>query len=523
MNDFQFLEDMPIVRRMREYILRWWRLEVGFATPDGYVTDHARGVVVPPDNPFCRASLTSAEGFRLCNRSVAAAVEQVLRQSSDTPRAMLAETCHLSFPMLMVPVIHDGTAVGVLFTGGFVLEEDKLRRCRLIVASARRYAIHVDAPAVAAEQIPVLNKRDFEQLCDLVETLAIQLQQFDGWGKPGQDDEELQAWMPMGATKEGDLVGGSKGMRKVLDLVRRVATSDSTILITGENGTGKEMVARAIHGQSNRRQRPFVIKNCAAVPDTLLESELFGHTKGSFTGAVRDKPGLFSAAHTGTIFLDEVGDMSPAMQVKVLRVLQDGSFTPVGSVESVRVDVRVLAATNRPLRKMVQDGTFREDLFYRLNVINLHLPPLRERVNDIKLLADHFLVKMAGKTGTAIKTLQPGVMERFVAYSWPGNIRELQNEIERLVVLSGDATSISPELVSEHIGQNLTDTFSGVPHHGKMKDAIVGLERKMIAEGLVRTHWKKAVLARELGLSRTTLAAKIKVYNLDGPIPSVRD
>jgi transcriptional regulator with PAS, ATPase and Fis domain len=287
-------------------------------------------------------------------------------------------------------------------------------------------------------------------------------------------------------------------------------------MIQGENGTGKELIAKAIHYNSHRKDKAFVIQNCSAFNDNLLESELFGHTKGSFTGAIRDKKGLFEIADKGTFFLDEIGDTSPQMQVKLLRVLQEGTFTPVGSTEMRKVDVRIVAATNRNLKEMVEQGTFREDLYYRLNVINLRVPPLRERKEDIPLLAEFFLSKACDAGSFPKKNLTKRALEKLYDYAWPGNVRELQNEVERLVVLTGDDQKIMPEILSPKILEaGEKSKVQGARLQGKLKDALEDLERDMIREGLRRTGWNKSKLAKELGISRAGLIMKVEKYGLD--------
>jgi transcriptional regulator with PAS, ATPase and Fis domain len=239
-------------------------------------------------------------------------------------------------------------------------------------------------------------------------------------------------------------------MRELFRMLERIRATHTTVLITGENGTGKELVARAVHEGSARAGARFVATNCGAFNDNLLESELFGHKRGAFTGAVADKPGLFDLAHGGTLFLDEVGDMSPALQVKLLRVLQEGTFMPVGSTETRKVDVRIVAATNRDLAGMVMRGAFRQDLYYRLHVVALRIPALRERIDDLPLLVDHFLARLGERDGRR-KLLSAAAMEALAAHKWPGNVRELENELERLWVLSGDDPVIGDELLSASI------------------------------------------------------------------------
>ena len=310
------------------------------------------------------------------------------------------------------------------------------------------------------------------------------------------------------------MIGKSKPMQSLYTLLDKVKNADSTILIHGENGTGKELIAKAIHFNSLRKDKTFVIQNCSAFNDNLLESELFGHVKGSFTGAVKDKKGLFQIADRGTFFLDEVGDTSPTMQVKLLRVIQEGTFIPVGAIEPKRVDVRIIAASNKNLKELVEQGLFREDLYYRLNVINVNVPALRERKEDIPLLAEFFLNQ--GANGGTAKTLTKRALEKLYDYQWPGNVRELQNEIERLLVLSSSDPKIAAEMLSPKILEaSEKGKVQGTRVHGRLKDALEELEREMIKEGLRRTGWNKSKLAKELGISRAGLIMKVEKYGLD--------
>jgi transcriptional regulator with PAS, ATPase and Fis domain len=316
-------------------------------------------------------------------------------------------------------------------------------------------------------------------------------------------------------TYEG-IVGESAPMRELYRILDKVVQSESTVLVTGENGTGKELIARAIHFNSPRARERFVVQNCSAFNDNLLDSELFGHKKGAFTGAIADKQGLFEVADGGTFFLDEIGDMSPALQVKVLRVLQEGTFTPVGDTQVRTVDVRIIAATNRDLRKMVEEGSFREDLYYRVNVITLHVPALRERRDDIPVLIDYFLRRNAKGRRLKVKRLSQGCLERMLEYGWPGNIRELENEIERLVVLAGDEKVIAEGLLSGRIKQHAVRE-DGAPPSGpaSLPAAVDTLERNMIYEVLKRNHWNKTKAAAELRISRRNLIRKVAKYQLD--------
>lgn len=309
------------------------------------------------------------------------------------------------------------------------------------------------------------------------------------------------------------IVGKSRPMARLLKLLETVAASNSTILITGETGTGKEVVARAIHHNSARRTHPFVALNCSAIPETLLEAELFGHVRGAFTGAVGNRTGRLEQAHRGTLFLDEVGTMSPALQVKLLRVLQEREFERVGDAHTIKVDVRVMAATNSDLRHLVDEGQFREDLFYRLNVIPVVLPPLRERREDIPLFVQHFLEKFR-RNGEGALSVSQDAMRRLMAYPWPGNVRQLEHSIERAVAVSDGRTQIDvgdllPDLV-RHDGP-ISPAALSLPEEGlDLDEFIASIERELIQRSLERTGGNKGQAARLLHVKRTTLVEKLK-------------
>jgi len=320
------------------------------------------------------------------------------------------------------------------------------------------------------------------------------------------------------------IIGRSKALEEVMRTVEKVATSDATVLITGESGTGKELVARAIFARSNRASAPFVPINCGAIPEELLESELFGHVKGAFTNADRPRLGRFQAANGGTIFLDEIGDMSPNLQVKLLRVLQDGVFEPVGSSTSVRVNVRAIAATNQNLEVAIREHRFREDLFYRLNVVPIHVPPLRERRGDVLILAQHFLEKFAHLRDKPVPALSPAALERLCEHDWPGNVRELENLAERVVVLMDRETidlSDLPRPFYPVSNPGLPTAAPRVPESGLQFQQIVDqFASEIILQALDRTQWNKTQAAKLLGLNRTTLLEMIKKKGLDERSPT---
>ncbi len=301
-----------------------------------------------------------------------------------------------------------------------------------------------------------------------------------------------------------NIVGKSAPMQSVFELIGTVADTSATVLITGETGTGKELVARAIHTNSARRYSPFIAVSCSALPDTLLESELFGYEKGAFTGAERTKKGRFELAHSGTLFLDEIGDINMKTQVKLLRVLQERSFRRLGGSELIEVDVRLITATNRDLMKMVEQGTFRSDLYYRLNVVNIHLPPLRERREDIPLLVSHFLTKYNLEFNKKFERVRADALNMMLDYQWAGNVRELENVIERAVVI-GQGVEIGPE----HLPFCRPDVDVGIEPR-----TLEEVERLHIEKMLAQNQWNIAGTARILGIDRTTLHKKIKKYDL---------
>ncbi|MDH4348270.1 MAG: sigma-54 dependent transcriptional regulator, partial [Gemmatimonadota bacterium] len=311
------------------------------------------------------------------------------------------------------------------------------------------------------------------------------------------------------------MIGDSPALEAVRDTITRVARADARVLISGENGTGKELVARAIHGSSSRRGRPFVEVNCAAIPSELIESELFGHMKGSFTGAVADRPGKFEQADGGTLFLDEVGDMSLATQAKVLRALQEGVITRIGSTGQLAVDVRVLAATNKDLAAEIAAGRFREDLYYRLNVVPIELPPLRERRGDIPALVHHFVSDLAGKAGVAARTVDDQALKLLCQREWPGNIRELRNAVERLLILARGKVVTASD-VSRLLGgaaETGADDASTAAE-GSFESFRMEAERNFLAAKLREYDWNVTETARALQMPRSNLYKKIERHGL---------
>lgn len=346
-----------------------------------------------------------------------------------------------------------------------------------------------------------------------------------GGAETFRDLSELEELRKELAARGGGSVFQSRSpaMEPLIAMLPAAADSSSSILIQGETGTGKEVLARAIHGMSPRRDGPFVAVNCAAIPETLLESELFGYKKGAFTGADRDKPGRFALAEGGTLFLDEIGDLSPSLQVKLLRVLQEREYEPLGAVKPVKADVRLLSATNRDLLSRIDEGSFRRDLYYRINVISLTLPPLRERREDIPDLAAGFLSAFNAQTGRRVESLAPEVFARFFEYDWPGNIRELENAVERLVVLSSGSEA-GPELLPPALAKSFASSQKSappVPSEEPAREPALPTreeaERACILAALEAHAWKRAETAASLGMDKSTLWRKMKRFSILPP------
>jgi DNA-binding NtrC family response regulator len=335
-----------------------------------------------------------------------------------------------------------------------------------------------------------------------------------GWRRAEEENVQLKRALKQRYNFE-NIVGKSEPMLKIFDLVAQVATSRSTVLLQGESGTGKEVIAKAIHLHSPRRDKPFVPVNTGSMPADLLESTLFGHVRGAFTSAVASKKGLFEVADKGTLFLDEIATMGMETQAKILRVLQDRRFMHLGGIQEIQVDVRIIAATNVELRQMVREGRFREDLFYRLNVITIELPPLRQRKEDIPLLVEHFLKKYAEENDRPVRSITPEALRPLMAYSWPGNVRELENVIERAVVLSS-GTEISVDLLPDSmLGRGSAYTMHDPPSDSSLFEIVEDVERRIITDMLERCNWNQTEAAEHFHVPLSTLNQKIRRLNIE--------
>ena len=503
-------DKMHVIRRLKEIIAKWWNVQINFTDKKGFLRGVPEGRFFNPLNPICKAIVADKRGFE--TRVDTARKTTVASMSSKTHKISRSPE---GFSVISVPIFVGGTFAGTVFGDGFIIEDTKEEQRSLLRSYLERHLNGDKKLMDKVESLPVLSDKEIEYLIELVtlvvdEILLMHKHLDDSKSKVDELSKEL-------GQRYGfdNMIGKSLPMQDLYRLLDRVCDSETTVLIQGENGTGKELIAKALHYNSKRKAKKFSIVNCGAFNENLLESELFGHVKGSFTGANKDKKGLFEAANGGTLFLDEVGDTSMPMQVKLLRVLQEGTFTPVGSTEMKRANVRVLAATNKNLVQMIETGEFREDLFYRLNVINVVVPPLRERLEDIPVLGKFFLEKHAKATGTAVKSISKECLTALMNHDWPGNVRELENEIERLCVLAGNQGELDDEYLSPRIKESSRKTFPGLRVNGNLKVALDELEKQMILEGLERTGWNKSKLAKELGISRAGLITKVAKYQLE--------
>ncbi len=509
--NYEEFENLHVVRRLKQIVANWWRVQLNFTDARGFMRGVPQGKFFNPTHPICAFITEQPEGFK--DFAQIARTTTFECQDAKGPNLSVSQT---GISVLALPLRVDGTFLGCVFADGFFMESTQNEQRELLSAYLTgRFGARAEPLLADLATLPLLSQKDITYLTELVEVVLEEIVSLRKSLSESGERLEVMSKELMAKWDFGKMVGKSPAMMMLFSLLTRVCESDSTILITGENGTGKEGIARSIHYNSKRKQNSFVIQNCGALNDNLLESELFGHVKGAFTNAIKDKKGLFELADRGTLFLDEIGDTSPSMQVKLLRVLQEGTFIPVGGSSQIKVDVRILAATNKHLEQMVREGTFREDLYYRLNVIGIRVPPLRDRRDDIPLLVSRFLDDYAQNTATPKKRLTRECMTKLERHDWPGNVRELQNEVERLCVLSGGDLEIGADLLSDRFTAPQEERFPGLRVDGKLKDAIEELERRMIKDALIRENWNKSKVARILGISRAGLIMKCEKFGFD--------
>ena len=479
---------LHVIRNLKSLIGRLWKSDIVFLNEEGQFTNPLN------ENYFHNGLVSAFLKDSHLNQSLSRLLQD---QTSKSKELVLLEWKETGMNVLAVPVFSNQKWQGLVGVLGFVSREEQFARLKSVASSFN----------ISDFSAKMINSDQLEVMKTIVSSLTQEIILVDEMEKSRKNlsDQFLNS-----SNKYGELVGNSHPMQILYSVLERIKGSDSSILIQGENGTGKELVAQSIYKNSKRKNEAFLAQNCSAFNDNLLESELFGHVKGAFTGAIQDKKGLFELADKGTFFLDEIGDTSLTMQAKLLRVLQEGTFFSVGSVKPKKVDVRIIAATNKDLSMMMKQGSFREDLYYRLNVINMKVPPLRERGGDIKLLAEYFLFQ---ESKGQKKIFDPAVFEFFNSYTWPGNVRELQNEIQRLVILSHSNERIPKELLSNKFFEE--DGVSALSKIDSLKKAVKKLEKQMIERCLKEESWNKTRVAKKLGISRAALISKVKTYELE--------
>jgi transcriptional regulator with PAS, ATPase and Fis domain len=517
--DFARIQNLHTIIMLKDVIRKWWQSELCFADRTGQVLDwRQQDSIVPPPNDFCRLSLFSKEGFRRCTQSVRVLHEKF--KGSKKLRGALFHDCHLNFTIVGAPIYVNNEYEGFLFVEGFARQAMTEGEAQVLKHKISELNPGATDLARALKRVHVMPPYEVDKLKDLLEFGSTEITNYEtDSAKKDETIQTLSAELHELYQFE-NIVGAVPQMQEVISLVEKVRNADTPLLVVGEPGTGKELISKVVHFSGTRKERPFFAQSCSALDEATLESTLFGHVRGAFTGALTDKKGLFEVGDGGTFFLDDIGALPSGLQLKLLRFLQDGTFTPVGGTQPKEASVRVVAGTRQDLRELVKQGRFREDLYFRINVIRLALPPLRERKADLPLLVDHFL-RRRQREGQRVRGLSLEAQRMFDAYDWPGNIRELENELERLLVLAADAEYVSGSLVSPRIQEALglapARVLPGLGSAAKLNDAVEALEKEMIAQGLARTGYNKSRLSRELGISRSNLILKIAKYELARP------
>jgi two-component system, NtrC family, response regulator HupR/HoxA len=438
MSNFNF-EKLHAVKKLKKILEQWWGLQINFLDPKGQVVNVPKGCLFTASNKSCK-TITADDSFLIsCVRSVK---KECSKASSN---------CHAGFSTLSIPIKDKEKNLGYIFCDGFILQKTKTKQLEQIKKTLKKLPTSPKDISSYLKDIPVISEENLNMIRMILTDMT---EEIISYNEEQQQSQEKISDLEQALEQRfefSNIIGKSKAMQEIFQMVDQVKNSTATVLVLGEHGTGKELIARALHYRSQRKDEPFIALNCGALNESVLESELFGHSQGAFTGAAKERKGFFEYAKKGTLFLDEVGDMPLSMQVKLLRVLQNKTFIPVGSSQEKKTQARIICATNKDLEKLCKQEKFREDLFYRLNVININVPSLKKRVEDIPLLIEFFMNKNAEISAGKTKALHKKSLYYLLNYSWPGNIRELENEIERLYILSGDSKIISDKLVSKKI------------------------------------------------------------------------
>lgn len=516
MINWQEMGQLHVVQKLKKIVGKWFGLELAYSNEHYKIQSNIFDKNYTFENSFLKMQLSLNYGHEYLIQDIERITDLLYKGHQSSA---LFDTFMPGVKLLAAKIRIEESPCGIVWVYPFVLDNFDARDEEILKEKLRELGAKEAQILESCHGLRKLNSQEREYLQDILDVMAEDVVTYHQEILK-REERILELNSEIGSKyRYHSMIGKSRKIQQIYRLLEKISRSETTVLIQGENGTGKELVAKAIHYNSSRKDNVFLAQNCSAFNDNLLDSELFGHVRGAFTGAIRDKKGLFEMANGGTLFLDEIGDTSLAMQVKLLRVLQEGIFLPVGASVPKKVNVRIIAATNKDLKEMIERNEFREDLYYRINVINIVLPSLRERREDIPLLAEHFLSKKCMEAGYQRKVLSKKCLERMLDFPWPGNVRELENEIERLVVLAAEDRTITPELLSGRIKDfgavTVPQTSSGIKMKGNLKDATEELEILMIREGLKRCDHNKSKLAKELGISRAALIMKVEKYGLD--------
>lgn len=506
-------KNLRVVSKLDSIMGDWWQVDIFFVDEEGNVVDLENMILKEKIRSATLSKLLSKKFGKSFFIKTVAELYTKIKKIDD----LIEGPTEFGLEAIAVPISISGQLSGMVLATGFFKEEDKEKSSAKTYQMLRDNGYSSSDAKTSIASSKTISKHDFKYFREMVYLVASEIETLheeiaSREQKISQLNEELGV-----RYKYDTMIGKSRPMQEIYSLLDKIQSTTATVLVQGENGTGKELIAKAIHYNSPRKNGPFVIQNCSAFNDNLLESELFGHVKGAFTGAIRDKKGLFEQANNGTFFLDEIGDMSLSMQVKILRVLQEGTFSLVGSTVTKKTNARIITATNKDLKTMISNEEFREDLYYRINVINIVVPPLRKRPDDIPLLCDFFLKEACKANSKKMKTLSKELATRIIEFEWPGNIRELKNEIERLVILSGDELVIKEDVLSARIQENNSSfKITGLDLE-KQKDLnakIKLVEKEIIKEMLQKENRDKNIISKKLGINIDVLEEKIKEYGL---------
>lgn len=509
MVDWEKIVESHVIRIFRKTCYEWWGIDVRFYDEQ----NNHKTATISFQNPICELMCLIPKGAKCCSQTYLENLKKFRKK-----REPFFYQCFAGLQGLAVPILVKQKYVGCMIGSGICILEKNNPLQKKYKAKLEELGFDRMVLDSCYERLKTIDQHKKEYLIDFMKIVAEDVVAYYEYLQGKDEDAKKQPLLPEGLYKEKykGIIGTSPAIKRVFDTLGLIERSESPVLIEGESGTGKELVAAAVHYNSPRKEKIFVIQNCSVFSDTLLNTELFGHEKGSFTGAHTDKKGLFEIADKGTLFLDEIGDMNKEIQARLLRVLEDGSFYRVGGTEQKKVNVRIIAATNKDLKELVKGGLFRKDLFYRINTIHIILPPLKERKEDIAPLTDYFLDYHAISCNGGKKEMHQSVRELLQAYHWPGNVRELKNLVERLILLSGTCKTIEVQHIPMEI---LADIHPGLTAHShkklaKLTYAIKTVEKTMVCEELKKANWNKTYAARALGISRASLNNKIAEFNI---------